>query len=142
MIINNNEISLNVQKFSFKCSNIKESLRVIKNNKRDALSNDQKDITLNIQGKEEDSDLKLSPEDTVKILIVQALLKRLTGRDLIIPKMKIKANVEVKFYHTNLSVDNPASMFGIIYNREETYYESEEMVFNAKGVIETQDGKK
>ncbi len=86
---------------------------------------------------------ELSDKDKLKIDLLEAFLRKLTGKDIkfIRPKKIEFENAEA----IDLSKQNsqqPASVgWGLSYDYKEVYHEVEKVSFNASGIIKTADGK-
>lgn len=92
--------------------------------------------------------LEPSEEDKIKISLIEAFLKGLTGKaiKINIPKIELKHTEEdelnqafsrIKNQHNNQNRKG----WGIIYDYHEAYQEKEVMSFSAQGVVKTADGK-
>lgn len=83
----------------------------------------------------------LSPDDRVKVLIIEAMLKALTGKDIKIALPKIPGqNVESASVPSQ-GPQRERQGWGLEYSLRESYTEREKMVFEAEGTIKTRDGK-
>lgn len=82
----------------------------------------------------------VTPEDRLKILIVEKMLKMLTGKDIKINIPEVsedKAEKNVRPEASNLS---PVG-WGVEYEYAESYSENETLSFNAEGIVKTEDGR-
>ena len=101
-------------------------------------------------------DLDLSPKDKQKIQVLESMLSALLGRKvkLQIPRRvhteeagKAMAELQAKLTHgqqQTISKSDQSQMrqgWGFIYERRESYQESERLSFNAAGIIKTADGR-
>lgn len=105
---------------------------------------------------EPDEYLDLSPKDKQKILILESMLSALLGRKikLHIPKRnhseeagRAMGELQAKLtFAQQQNVSNTVQAqtrqgWGFIYERRESYQESERLSFNAAGIIKTADGR-
>jgi len=92
----------------------------------------------------DDTYAHLSKEDRLKIIIIEAMLKSITGKDIKIriPKMP-KQNAEHPDMPNNIMpLQAPERQgWGVEYDYHESYSEKEKMSFEAEGIIKTIDGK-
>ncbi|MHB1419728.1 MAG: hypothetical protein ACYCX4_09105 [Bacillota bacterium] len=98
-------------------------------------------------GKEEEVAYTIGEKDKQKIMLLQRLLKALTGKDykFTVPKkIIIKGNqAQIQTNRKNIKVDLAAPAgWGMAWDLEETHSEQEKMSFRAEGTIATAEGEK
>jgi hypothetical protein len=117
---------------------------------KEALKQQQSQSTKNI-GPNDDLN-SLSDADERKLMILEKLLSALTGREIKIRLPKIHhpqtsgVNLpnclkDINCPKDGASATPPRQGWGAIYQKQETYYESEKLSFGAQGVVKTADGK-
>jgi len=89
---------------------------------------------------------EMSEKDKQKMLILEKMLEVITGK-----KIKFKVLKEIRYSKTDVAVqkDNVVKNtepqqklgWGIIYESNEEYHESERMSFSTQGIIKTADGR-
>lgn len=98
--------------------------------------------TTKIDGEKEIT-FELSEKDKLKIQLLEAFFKRLTGKDIkfVTPK-KIKLDPADTPDLGKQNNQQPASVgWGLTYDYQEMHHEVEKVNFNANGIIKTADGK-
>ncbi|MEN3008732.1 hypothetical protein [Pseudothermotoga sp.] len=83
-------------------------------------------------------EIKLSEKDRLKLMLIKALLEKLTGR-------KVRLIILESSESKELSIAEPGrirTQMGFIYEKNEYQRESETTNFSAKGYIETKDGRR
>jgi hypothetical protein len=94
---------------------------------------------------EDDLQDQISKADMQKMLALIHMIEKLTGKKI---KFRIPEKLEIKdpqnlhlapmnFKKSSSDVQN----WGLIYNKSETYYEKQEMSFNTKAFVKTEDGR-
>ncbi|MGE5329095.1 MAG: hypothetical protein ACM3KR_06295 [Deltaproteobacteria bacterium] len=95
----------------------------------------------------DDNLLDISDQDKQKIMILERMLKYLTGKDIkiIIPKKILDkdkcANALQAEFNRSIPQEPQKKGWGLSYDFKETYAESQKMSFKAAGVVKTQDGR-
>lgn len=97
---------------------------------------------------EEDNLLELSPEDKLKISLIQTLIEKLTGKKF---RFVIPAGIDSEHgksayapgqpMHMQSNRAQPKAGWGFQYDYRSYYHESEQTSFKASGVVETADGQ-
>lgn len=87
-------------------------------------------------------ELKADPNEINKILVVQRMLERLTGKNM---KFLVPQRIILSQQNIDMQVTQPENEkrfgWGMIYNKMSEYSEHEELDFNANGKVVTEDGK-
>ncbi len=88
---------------------------------------------------EDDMEEALSEKDKQKLQLLEAMMEYFLGRKikLMVPK-KIRINQEAQ---PVLAREAPKAGWGLIYDSQQSHYESEKMSFSSTGTIKTVDGK-
>lgn len=140
MIIQNADLSLNLGFMTFKAHERVESLRYWQN--KDNVRQYQEKVSIAKKSVSDEGDINLSKEDRIKILVIKTLFKKLTGRDIHIPVIKLDNEVDVKL---DIKVNNNLANgfgFGLVYRSEESFYERQELNFRATGYIEIDNNQR
>ena len=82
------------------------------------------------------SDDPMTLKDRLKVLVAEILLEQATGKKVKLTPAKINMGQMKSF-----APRGAAPGISMEYNRSQTYKESQSMTFNAKGVVQTADGK-
>ena len=96
--------------------------------------------------------MPISDTDDQKIMLLEKLLSAISGREikLHIPRFKnmhAPSNLQIPGLNENFSpkaneaAEQPRQGWGLVYQRQESYQESESLSFAAKGIVKTADGK-
>lgn len=95
---------------------------------------------------EEEALLRLSPEDELKLTMVQMLLEKLTGKKFrfrLPPELKLRQNSEINPADLSAARQNsaPRAGWGLRYDSRSYYHEAEKTSVQARGVVKTADGQ-
>lgn len=103
-------------------------------------------VPLTMEISSDENLLDISEEDKQKILIIERMLEALTGKKIkiVIPKkIQYKDNILNSEQISLIKVENqaPKQGWGLVYDFQEKYTESQSLSFNAEGVVKTADGR-
>lgn len=89
---------------------------------------------------------QLTPQDRMKMLILKAMIKQLTGKDIELTPLQLHdpstVSVEITQPQPATAGAPERAGWGIEYDSRETYNESERMLFSAEGIVTTDDGRR
>lgn len=97
-----------------------------------------------INNKKLEIKVEIPDKDRQKLLLLQKMLQQLTGKKLrfLVPDMQLQnetVGLQVSGWQTAGPVRRQG--WGLIYDRRESYRESEQLSFNAAGQVKTADGR-
>lgn len=114
----------------------------------DSLDLSEMSKSANVASTDNEEDVGLTPEDKMKIHILETMLSALTGKKVkirIMDKLDVSGDsVQLRLQQANGQQSAAAPQrvgWGVAYDYAESYYESEQTSFSAEGVIKTADGQ-
>jgi len=96
--------------------------------------------TVAVSGKD-DISIEISPEDQQKLMILEKLWERLTGKKI---SLQVFSGKFIRPWGSEKNIrseEGQSQGAGLEYNYHESYHEEEKMSFNADGVIRTADNR-
>lgn len=146
MKITNSNIHMAGKSFMVSCHEKKESLRMWVGNRRLNVDSSSRGDTIKLSGasggdEAKESATRLSPEEKTKILIIEKMLKMLTGKDIKIKIPRVDKEADQGSISQEPSQFSGRAGWGFEYSYHETYGEEELMSFSADGFVRTEDGR-
>lgn len=120
-----------------------ETLKVWKDNQQQIAANVSEELVEDIsEANLKSFELKADPNELNKLLVVQRMLEKLTGKNM---KILVPQRIILSQQNIDLQVKQPENGerfgWGMIYNKLSEYSEHEALDFNANGKIVTEDGR-
>lgn len=102
--------------------------------------NPQQSNVQSIEQQNSEPVLKLSDEEKAKLKLIKYLLEKLTGKKIRLLALELSEKSENLQTQETQNLSNQQG-FGLIYESNERYSESEKMVFSTNGTVKTKDGR-